>query len=67
MGLVLAFQTSPRPSASRTGAAQRRRVEPSRSAEILFFTGVRYERHIDASAHGAAVAAASTGQELPAS
>ena len=39
MGLVLAFQT-PRP-ASRP---PQRRANPARSAEVLFFTGVRYER-----------------------
>lgn len=42
MGLVLAFQSTPRP-ASKT---PQRRSEPSRGgADILFFTGVRFERH----------------------
>jgi hypothetical protein len=40
MGLVLAFQAAPR-AASRP--SQRRPV-PTNSADILFFTGVRYER-----------------------
>lgn len=40
MGMVLAFQSAPRP-ASR--APQPRR-EKAASADILFFTGVRYER-----------------------
>ncbi|HVI28147.1 hypothetical protein [Hansschlegelia sp.] len=39
MGLVLAFQT-PRP-ASRP---PQRRTNSARSADVLFFTGVRYER-----------------------
>jgi hypothetical protein len=41
MGLVLAFQVAPR-AASKT--PQVKRAEPARSADILFFTGVRYER-----------------------
>jgi hypothetical protein len=40
MGLVLAFDAAPRP-ASRLPASRR---EPERTADILFFTGVRYER-----------------------
>lgn len=40
MGLVLAFQTAPR-SATRTPP---RRTDAPQSADILFFTGVRYER-----------------------
>ena len=46
MGLVLAFETTPR-TASRP-APQRR--EPTQGADILFFTGVRYERDADADA-----------------
>lgn len=64
MGLVLAFQTSPRPSSR---PSQRRRVEPSRGADILFFTGVRYERHGDAAVRAAGLATASSGLEQPAS
>jgi hypothetical protein len=41
MGLVLAFDSAPRP-ASRQPAKRR---EPEGSADILLFTGVRYERH----------------------
>lgn len=41
MGLVLAFDSTPR-QASRQPAKRR---EPAQSADILFFTGVRYERH----------------------
>ena len=40
MGLVLAFATAPRP-ASRPPL---KRVQPTQSADILFFTGVRYQR-----------------------
>ncbi|MFL1877218.1 hypothetical protein ACIKT0_19125 [Hansschlegelia beijingensis] len=39
MGLVLAFQT-PRTAS----CPPKRRANPARSAEVLFFTGVRYER-----------------------
>ncbi len=41
MGLVLAFETASRPEPRAP-----RRIEPSQSAEILFFTGVRYERNV---------------------
>lgn len=41
MGLVLAFQTAPRP-ASRSPSPRR---EKAAGADILFFTGIRYERH----------------------
>lgn len=41
MGLVLAFQNAPR-TASRPTASRR---APVQGADILFFTGVRYERH----------------------
>lgn len=51
MGLVLAFQTSSRSSSSRP--TSRRRDEPARSADILFFTGVRYERQGDAAVRSA--------------
>lgn len=47
MGLVLAFQTAPR-SAPRP--PQQRRAEPASSADILFFTGVRYERRSESTA-----------------
>ena len=40
MGLVLAFDTAPRPAAR----PPLKRAAPSISADILFFTGVRYER-----------------------
>ncbi len=40
MGLVLAFETAPRP-ARRTPP---QRPESPQTADILFFTGVRYER-----------------------
>ena len=40
MGLVLAFETAPR-AAPRP---QQRRNDPAPSADILFFTGVRYEK-----------------------
>ncbi|GLK79671.1 hypothetical protein [Methylopila turkensis] len=53
MGLVLAFQSSPRPSAR---PANRSRAE-RRGADILFFTGVRYERHGDAGRASAASSA----------
>lgn len=46
MGLVLAFQTTPRRASARP--AVKRPAEPAKSADILFFTGVRYERHGDA-------------------
>lgn len=45
MGLVLAFQNRQR-TAPRSVA--RRREPTTRSADILLFTGVRYERHADA-------------------
>jgi hypothetical protein len=48
MGLVLAFQTTPRRAAARP--AVKRPAEPAKSADILFFTGVRYERHGETSA-----------------
>ncbi|RXF72898.1 hypothetical protein [Hansschlegelia zhihuaiae] len=41
MGLVLAFDSAPRPP-SRQSA---RRRDTAGSADILLFTGVRYERH----------------------
>lgn len=41
MGLVLAFETAPRP-APRPAL---RRADAKQGADILFFTGVRYERH----------------------
>lgn len=57
MGLVLAFQTQPRqPSRS---SVTHRRPQPSDGAEILFFTGVRYERRLD-------VGSASAGGRSPA-
>lgn len=40
MGMVLAFQSAPRP-ASRVSLPRRDKVA---GADILFFTGVRYER-----------------------
>ncbi|WP_020180479.1 hypothetical protein [Methylopila sp. M107] len=40
MGLVLAFDTAPRPAAR----PPLKRVQSAKSADILFFTGVRYER-----------------------
>lgn len=46
MGLVLAFQTAPRRASARP--AVKRSAEPSKSADILFFTGVRYERYGEA-------------------
>jgi hypothetical protein len=45
MGLVLAFQTTPRPASSRQ--PQRRQADRPESADILFFTGARYERRSD--------------------
>lgn len=57
MGLVLAFQTQPRqPSRS---SVTHRRPRPTAGAEILFFTGVRYERRLD-------VGSASAGGRSPA-
>ncbi|MFC3691953.1 hypothetical protein [Chenggangzhangella methanolivorans] len=47
MGLVLAFQNAPRRASARP--AVKRPAEPAKSADILFFTGVRYERYGDAS------------------
>lgn len=55
MGLVLAFQTQPR-QPSRSSAA-RRRPEPSNGADILFFTGVRYERRTEVGSASAATRA----------
>lgn len=52
MGLVLAFQTAPRPASSRQPQQSQRQSDNSRSADILFFSGVRYERPSDASAQG---------------
>jgi hypothetical protein len=46
MGQVLAFQTSQRPPSR--NAAPKRSV--AHNADILFFTGVRYERQADAPA-----------------
>lgn len=43
MGLVLAFQTASRP-ASRHAPKRR---DPAQTADIVFFTGVRYERHVE--------------------
>ncbi len=40
MGLVLAFETAPRPAARQP----QKRAAPAQSADILFFTGVRYQR-----------------------
>ena len=40
MGMVLAFQSAPRP-ASRVSQPRR---DKDASADIVFFTGVRYER-----------------------
>lgn len=47
MGLVLAFQTAPRRTSVRPAA--KRSADPAKSADILFFTGVRYERYGDGS------------------
>lgn len=52
MGLVLAFQSRPQ-TAPRSSVA-RRREPTTRSADILLFTGIRYERHGDAQPTGAA-------------
>lgn len=56
MGLVLAFQTATRPASSRQPQQSQRQSDNSRSAEILFFSGVRYERPSDVSAPGSAPA-----------
>lgn len=50
MGLVLAFQSTPRPAAP----TSQKRGEPPPSADILFFTGVRYERAADSASQPAA-------------
>lgn len=48
MGLVLAFQSAPRrPSSARP--AIKRPTDPAKTADVLFFTGVRYERYGEAS------------------
>lgn len=44
MGLVLAFETTPRRASARPAA---KRAEPAKPADILLFTGVRYERDVD--------------------
>lgn len=66
MGLVLAFQTSPRPATS-SRSTDRRRVEPSRGADILFFTGVRYERHAAPAPAAGTTSGSANGPALPAS
>ncbi|MFD1332643.1 hypothetical protein ACFQ4O_11610 [Methylopila musalis] len=48
MGLVLAFQTASRRSSSSASSSRR---PASRAADILLFTGVRYERHDEGQAH----------------
>ncbi|GLK55909.1 hypothetical protein JOD31_000828 [Methylopila capsulata] len=66
MGLVLAFQSQPR-QPSRSSAAARRRSEPSNGADILFFTGVRYERRTEAGSASAASRAPTLDMGQPAS
>ncbi|PZQ16999.1 MAG: hypothetical protein DI565_06325 [Ancylobacter novellus] len=44
MGLVLAFETTPRRASARPAA---KRAAPAKPADILLFTGVRYERDAD--------------------
>ncbi len=65
MGLVLAFQSQPR-QPSRSSAA-RRRSEPLNGADILFFTGVRYERRTEAGSASAASRAPILDMGQPAS
>jgi hypothetical protein len=55
MGLVLAFAAAPRPASRQP--ARRRETPPPSGADILFFTGVRYERHVAAPEGGSATAA----------
>lgn len=55
MGLVLAFQTAPRPASRQP--QRRPAADRPQSADILFFTGVRYERPAgEGSSRGAGLA-----------
>lgn len=62
MGLVLAFQTPSRPAARPQPS---RRTEPAQSADILFFTGVRYERRSDAASAASASRPTSAPDGVP--